>query len=110
MRVLELDVRNIGPFREAHLEFLSEPEELPPVALITGENGTGKSIILDAIRARHGEQLCARRCGRYGSSSRSSRHCDLHGTRPERSPWRSHEVNLTDRRAGRVRSARARPA
>jgi predicted ATP-binding protein involved in virulence len=58
MRVLELDLQNIGPFDEAHLEFLSDPEEETKVAFITGENGAGKSIILDAIRGMFGSPFC----------------------------------------------------
>lgn len=55
MRVKKLSLQNIGPFIEAELEFFNETDEKPPVVLITGENGTGKSIILDAIRGMFGE-------------------------------------------------------
>ncbi|GGK69977.1 AAA family ATPase [Rufibacter glacialis] len=53
MRLKNLILKNIGPFKEAVLDFISNERELeyPPVICITGENGTGKSIILDAIRA-----------------------------------------------------------
>ncbi|MFC2110683.1 AAA family ATPase [Bacteroidota bacterium] len=53
MRLKNLTLKNIGPFKDAHLEFISDELELesPPVICITGENGTGKSIILDAIRS-----------------------------------------------------------
>jgi predicted ATP-binding protein involved in virulence len=57
MRVLELSLQNIGPFDEAHLEFVSDPAEAAPVAFITGENGAGKSILLDAIRGMFGLQF-----------------------------------------------------
>ncbi|MFP4505361.1 MAG: AAA family ATPase [Cyclobacteriaceae bacterium] len=52
MRIHSLDIKNIGPFREGHIEFISENDSLdhPPVTIITGENGTGKTIVLDAIR------------------------------------------------------------
>lgn len=52
MRLKNLTLKNIGSFKDAHLEFISESKksENPPVIFITGENGTGKSIILDAIR------------------------------------------------------------
>ena len=52
MRLKNLVLKNIGPFRDASLEFISNETELenPPVIFLTGENGTGKSIILDAIR------------------------------------------------------------
>ncbi len=52
MRIQSLSLRNIGPFIEADMEFMSDADEKPPVVLITGENGTGKSLILDAIRSK----------------------------------------------------------
>ena len=58
MRLLELYLKNIGPFDEAHLKFVSEPEEPAPATLITGQNGTGKTIIIDAIRGIFGEYYC----------------------------------------------------
>ncbi len=56
MRVRRLSLCNIGPFIEADMEFSSDKDEKPPVVLITGENGAGKSIILDAIRGMFGIQ------------------------------------------------------
>ncbi len=53
MRVHSLDLTNIGPFDEAHLTFPTQGQG-PAVTFITGENGTGKSIVLDAIRASFG--------------------------------------------------------
>ena len=50
MKIKSLSLRNIGPFIEADMEFFDDSDEKPPIVLITGENGTGKSIILDAIR------------------------------------------------------------
>lgn len=50
MRLLSLTLENIGPFDTAELSFLDGPEDEVPVTFITGENGTGKSIVLDAIR------------------------------------------------------------
>lgn len=52
MRIKSLKLQNIGPFKNASLEFISKKEDLdsPPVIFITGENGTGKSIIIDSIR------------------------------------------------------------
>jgi predicted ATPase len=50
MRILGLSLKNIGPFDDAQIEFLRAPEDQPAVTLITGENGTGKSVVLDAIR------------------------------------------------------------
>ena len=59
MRLLSLDLVNIGPFDEAHLDFRSSPDGEEPgdvagVTFVTGENGTGKSIVIDAIRAAFG--------------------------------------------------------
>lgn len=54
MKIKHLSLRNIGPFIEAEMAFLNAPHEKPPVVLITGENGTGKSIVLDAIRGMFG--------------------------------------------------------
>ena len=52
MRILSLDLKNIGPFIDGHIEFVPDQYSgKPPVVIITGENGTGKTIILDAIRA-----------------------------------------------------------
>lgn len=53
MRIKNLILKNIGPFKEANLDFFSDATELenPPVICITGENGTGKSILIDSIRA-----------------------------------------------------------
>ena len=52
MRIKNLELKNIGPFKEANLDFIGENTiKKPPVTIITGENGTGKTIILDAIRA-----------------------------------------------------------
>lgn len=54
MRLLSLSLENIGPFDRAELRFLDEPSDAVPVAFITGENGTGKSIVVDAIRGLFG--------------------------------------------------------
>ena len=52
MKIKNLTLKNIGPFREAYLEFPQEHDANGklPVTIITGENGTGKSVIIDAIR------------------------------------------------------------
>jgi len=54
MRLLDLSLQNVGPFDDARLEFLSGAEDPVPVAIITGENGAGKTILLDAIRGLFG--------------------------------------------------------
>ena len=51
MKIKNLQLKNVGPFREAELEFPQERiDGKLPVTIITGENGTGKSVIIDAIR------------------------------------------------------------
>jgi predicted ATP-binding protein involved in virulence len=52
MRLFDLQLKNIGPFEEASITFIDENDDQkrPPVTIITGENGTGKTIIIDAIR------------------------------------------------------------
>ncbi|MDI1444816.1 AAA family ATPase [Polyangium sp. 6x1] len=54
MRLFDLSLQNIGPFDDAKLEFLTGEEGEVPVAIITGENGTGKTILVDAIRGLYG--------------------------------------------------------
>jgi len=45
-----LRLKNIGPFRDVSLSFENEDGEHCPVVIFTGENGTGKSVVIDAIR------------------------------------------------------------
>lgn len=57
MKIERLYIKNIGPFKDTTLEFptlknTKTGEE--PVTIITGRNGAGKSIIIDAIRAALG--------------------------------------------------------
>ena len=54
MRIKKLALENIGPFVEADMDFVDGENVASQVVLITGENGTGKSIILDAIRGMFG--------------------------------------------------------
>ncbi|MDM8514647.1 AAA family ATPase [Desulfobacterales bacterium HSG16] len=58
MKIKSLSLRNIGPFIKADMEFLADTDQKPRIVLITGENGSGKSIILDAIRGMFGHQFC----------------------------------------------------
>lgn len=52
MKLLNLHIKNIGPFKEASLDFATEfrKGKAEPVTIITGINGAGKSILIDAIR------------------------------------------------------------
>lgn len=59
MKAKHLFLRNIRPFIEAEMAFLNASHEKPPVVLITGENGTGKSIVPDAIRGVFGPEYGA---------------------------------------------------
>ena len=45
MNIKDLTLKNVGPFKEMHLEFpcTSNASGKLPVTLITGENGTGNS-------------------------------------------------------------------
>lgn len=65
MRIKSLTLHNIGPFNDCEIDLLTEeqvetlmanPESPVPVCIFTGENGTGKSVILDAIRTILGGQ------------------------------------------------------
>ena len=54
MRIDSLRIKNIGPFKEASVDFaavanLESGEQ--PITIITGMNGAGKSIVIDSIRA-----------------------------------------------------------
>lgn len=53
MRIKYLYLKNIGPFKEARIDFYADNQNASDssVTIITGENGTGKTIVLDAIRA-----------------------------------------------------------
>ena len=63
MRIKRLSLKNIGPFKEATLDFpvqcKKESGEIP-VTIITGNNGAGKSIIIDAIRTALGGDVLER--------------------------------------------------
>ena len=52
MIIKELNLENVGPFKDLHLDFPCKPDKNGKyrVTIITGENGTGKSIILDSFR------------------------------------------------------------
>jgi predicted ATP-binding protein involved in virulence len=50
MQINTLHLKNIGPFKDAEIDFIGESRKIP-ITIITGENGAGKTIILDAIRA-----------------------------------------------------------
>lgn len=54
MKIERLNIKNVGPFKEATLVFPTQQNKETgeePVTIITGVNGAGKSIIIDAIRA-----------------------------------------------------------
>ncbi len=68
MRLLELSLKDIGPINNGYLDFTNENEQYCPVTIITGENGTGKTIILDAIRTLLGGDIINRNIFRINSS------------------------------------------
>lgn len=54
MKINSLKIKNLGPFREEALQFNTEyiqESNIQPITIITGVNGAGKSIVIDAIRA-----------------------------------------------------------
>jgi hypothetical protein len=54
MRLLDLTLHQVGPFGDARLTLCEGPDDPVPVAIVTGDNGTGKTMILDAIRGLFG--------------------------------------------------------
>ncbi|MCE3075887.1 AAA family ATPase [Chryseobacterium gwangjuense] len=50
MKLLDLHLKNIGPFLDDTIEFATFENSKKQVTILTGENGTGKTIILDVIR------------------------------------------------------------
>lgn len=50
MRLKKLYLKNIGPFLDDEIEFATNENAGSQVTIITGENGAGKTIIIDAIR------------------------------------------------------------
>lgn len=50
MKLLDLHLKNIGPFLDDTIEFATFENSKKQVTILTGENGTGKTIIIDAIR------------------------------------------------------------
>lgn len=50
MKLLDLHLQNIGPFLDDKIEFATFENSEKQVTILTGENGTGKTIVLDAIR------------------------------------------------------------
>lgn len=54
MKIKSLHIRNVGPFKDATVDFTtidSEETYEAPITIITGMNGAGKSIVIDSIRA-----------------------------------------------------------
>jgi predicted ATP-binding protein involved in virulence len=56
MRLHSLTLQNVGVFKDAQIDFITENDntQKPPITIITGENGTGKTTVLDAIRLMFG--------------------------------------------------------
>lgn len=56
MRLNRLELRHVGPFEEAILDLRGDDPQPQRVQFITGQNGGGKSILLDAVRFWFGGQ------------------------------------------------------
>ncbi|ALU26728.1 MULTISPECIES: AAA family ATPase [Myroides] len=50
MKLKKLYLKNIGPFLDDEIEFATNENAGSQVTIVTGENGAGKTIIIDAIR------------------------------------------------------------
>ncbi|MHC5352826.1 AAA family ATPase [Myroides sp. LJL115] len=50
MKLRKLYLKNIGPFLDDSIEFATFDNSKSQVTILTGENGAGKTIVLDAIR------------------------------------------------------------
>ena len=50
MRLSYLKLKNIGPFKEQTVTFEKDDGTPWPIVIFTGENGTGKSVVIDSIR------------------------------------------------------------
>lgn len=50
MKLQKLHLKNIGPFLDDEIEFATFENSQSQVTILTGENGTGKTVILDALR------------------------------------------------------------
>lgn len=50
MKLHKLYLKNIGPFLDDTIKFATFENSKSQVTILTGENGTGKTIIIDAIR------------------------------------------------------------
>ncbi len=96
MRIERLLLKNIGPFVFASLDFYSDGDSTCPVVLVTGENGTGKSIVLDAIRGLFGKKYCRleRNIARRGTDhdAGSSKIYGLFFTENEKIPIESTDI------------------
>ena len=61
MRIESLHIKNVGPFKEATMDFATIDNVgfgEQPITIVTGMNGAGKSIVIDSIRAiLSGQQL-----------------------------------------------------
>jgi len=54
-----INLRNVGPFTEATLD-LVDKERVADVVILTGENGGGKSIVIDSVRQVFGDRVCGK--------------------------------------------------
>ncbi len=97
MYLTNLKIKNIGPFREGEIDFAYDTgsKEQNPVTIITGMNGTGKSIIIDAIRAALSGQKIERNIVAKPDDFYIKIDAVINGS--------EHKLSTSDMRAGHIR-------
>ncbi|AEE49401.1 AAA family ATPase [Haliscomenobacter hydrossis] len=81
LRITELEMHQIGPFGDLTLTFPEKPagmEDKAEIHILTGENGTGKSTVLEAMAV-----LFSQEAGKYSNKFRKDNNVSLNLTLSE---------------------------